>query len=135
MAHFYRCFKKAVAGRTSALLGSFPVKKTVLLLSPMTMFELVGATDPSSQAKLWVWNLRRSVGKYDLGGYNGTYSGSRCSQRIQCRTIFLKRNEPWRKAISISHEKSGFEQLGRLLTELQTQTADSPVERISSLIP
>lgn len=40
---------------------------------------------------------------------------------------FLKRNEPWKKAISISHEKSGFEQLGEMLTELQTQTAQVPV--------
>ncbi|MEK3785742.1 IS110 family transposase [Paenibacillus sp. FSL K6-1230] len=40
---------------------------------------------------------------------------------------FLKRNESWRKAISISHEKSGLEQLGRLLSELQAQTEQSPV--------
>lgn len=40
---------------------------------------------------------------------------------------FLKRNEPWRKAINISHEKSGLEQLDELLLELQAQTAQSPV--------
>ncbi|OBZ19570.1 transposase [Bacillus sp. FJAT-27264] len=40
---------------------------------------------------------------------------------------FLKRDEPWKKAISISHEKSGLEQLGEMLTELQTQTAQMPV--------
>jgi transposase len=34
---------------------------------------------------------------------------------------FLKRNEPWKKAISISHEKSRFEQLGEILIELQTR--------------
>ncbi|BCG60694.1 IS110 family transposase [Paenibacillus sp. URB8-2] len=39
---------------------------------------------------------------------------------------FLKRNEPWGKAISISHEQSGFEQLGEILTELQAQTGISP---------
>ncbi|MNB73336.1 Transposase [compost metagenome] len=40
---------------------------------------------------------------------------------------FLKRNESWGQAISISHEAGGYKQLGRLLTELQKQTAQSPV--------
>ncbi|KTD83838.1 hypothetical protein UQ64_27065 [Paenibacillus etheri] len=40
---------------------------------------------------------------------------------------FLKRNEPWRRATSILHETNGYELLGEILTELQTQTAHSPV--------
>ncbi|AKG34741.1 IS110 family RNA-guided transposase [Paenibacillus durus] len=40
---------------------------------------------------------------------------------------FLKRNEPCGKAMSISHEEGGFEQLGEILAELQTKTMHPPV--------
>lgn len=40
---------------------------------------------------------------------------------------FLKRNEPYGKALRISHEKDGFGQLGEVLEEMQTQTGLAPV--------
>ncbi|WP_253944931.1 transposase [Paenibacillus sp. NEAU-GSW1] len=40
---------------------------------------------------------------------------------------FTRRNEPYGKAESISHEDSGFERLGELLEELQAKTAIPPV--------
>ncbi|KQN97865.1 IS110 family transposase [Paenibacillus sp. Leaf72] len=41
--------------------------------------------------------------------------------------VFFKRNEPYGKAESISHDEIGFKRLGELLTELQAKTLVAPV--------
>ncbi|GFR39545.1 hypothetical protein PRECH8_28410 [Insulibacter thermoxylanivorax] len=45
---------------------------------------------------------------------------------------FTKRNEPFGKPLTLSHEEGGFEQLGELLAELQAKTNMTPVVVLES---
>ncbi|WP_379136703.1 transposase [Paenibacillus sp. sgz500958] len=49
------------------------------------------------------------------------------AKRFSVVQVFSKRNEPYSKALRISHEKEGFEQLGEILAELQTKTMHPPI--------
>lgn len=49
------------------------------------------------------------------------------AKRFSVVQAFFKRNEPYGKALGISHEKDGFEQLGKILMNLYTETSISPV--------
>ncbi|BFH10946.1 IS110 family transposase [Paenibacillus melissococcoides] len=49
------------------------------------------------------------------------------AKRFSVVQAFFKRNEPYGKALGISHEKDGFEQPGKILMNLYTETSISPV--------
>ncbi|WP_229696543.1 IS110 family transposase, partial [Paenibacillus albidus] len=93
----------------------------------MTMFELVGALTPNNKRSYGFGTIVGVPANIILEVVMEPVVGVDVAKGFSVVQAFLKRNEPYGKAVGITHEKDGLEKLGEMLAELQTQTARSPV--------
>ncbi len=94
----------------------------------MTMIELVGAIDPASQAKLWVWNYRGSAGEYIKSRENiEPVIGVDVSKGSSVFQAFTGRNEALGKTEVMIHDAKGFGKLQACAERLHEQSGQMPM--------